>query len=183
MQNLLTYNQCQQIIQFHRTHKHLTSVGSATDYNGIRFQHIQTPWVRQLVGQVALNLICEIYKTQGKVTYPEMIAINEWPIGGFQEPHLDTYSSESLLDLDNLEQNQREWTCILYLNDNFQGGETYVPYGEEYVPETGTGLLFQGIYIKHGVRKVRRNSRHTIYFWFSDNVDRCMPLNAEMMNA
>ena len=58
-----------------------------------------------------------------------------------------------------------------------------MPYGEEYVPETGTGLLFQGIYIEHGVRKVRRNSRHTISFWFSDNVDRCIPLNAEMMNA
>lgn len=182
MQNLLTYNQCQQIIQFHRTHKHLQSVGSSTDYGGIRFQHIQTPWLRQLVGQVSLKLICEIYKTQGKVVYPEMIALNEWPIGGVQEPHLDTYSSESMQD-GNPDENQREWTCILYLNDNFQGGETYIPFGEQYEPQTGTGLLFQGIYIEHGVHKVRRNSRHTISFWFSDNVDRCMPLNAEMMNA
>ena len=54
---------------------------------------------------------------------------------------------------------------------------------EWFCVPTGTGLLFQGIYIEHGVHKVRRNSRHTISFWFSDNVDRCMPLNAEMMNA
>ena len=173
MQNLLTYNQCQQIIQFHRTHKHLQSVGSSTDYGGIKFQHIQTPWLRQLVGQVSLNLICEIYKTQGKVVYPEMIALNEWPIGGVQEPHLDTYST---VELDNdvvEEQPSREWTLILYLNENFRGGETYFPDQENYVhkPVAREGLLFQGLYHKHGVYPVRRNSRHTISMWFSTNPD------------
>ena len=55
-----------------------------------------------------------------------MIAINEWVIGGFQEPHLDTYSSQSIQMQIDPNEKQREWTCILYLNDNFQGGQTYV---------------------------------------------------------
>ena len=134
--------------------------------------------MRQLISRVSLNLICEIYKTQGKVVYPEMIAINEWPVGGIQNPHFDTYSTESgFLQIDPNER-QREWTCILYLNDNFQDGQTYVPGGEIYQPTVGAGLLFQGIYIEHGVKRVRRHPRHTISFWFSENIDRCIPLQA-----
>ncbi len=106
-----------------------------------------------------------------------MIAINEWPVGGYQDPHLDTYSSQSE-QLPNFDPNerQREWTCILYLNDNFQDGQTYVPGGICYEPIEGAGLLFQGIYVEHGVHKVRRHPRHTISFWFSENIDRCLPL-------
>ena len=108
-----------------------------------------------------------------------MISINEWPIGGYQDPHLDTYSSESQQLQVASDERQREWTCILYLNDNFRDGQTYVPGGEIYEPIEGAGLLFQGIYIVHGVHRVRRHPRHTISFWFSDNIDRCMPLEPQ----
>ena len=126
LKNLLTQNECRQIIHFHKTHRNLNSLGDGGDYRGIRLLHIQTPWVRQLIGRVALTLIAEVYKTQGKIVYPEMIAINEWVIGGYQKPHLDTYSSQSLQMQIDPNEKQREWTCILYLNDNFQGGQTYV---------------------------------------------------------
>lgn len=180
LKNLLTQNECRQIIHFHKTHHNLRTVGNGSDYKGIRFLHIQTPWVRQLIGRVSLTLIGEVYKTQGKIVYPEMIAINEWPVGAYQDPHLDTYSTQSE-HLPNFDPNekQREWTCILYLNDNFQEGQTYIPNGECYEPIEGAGLLFQGIYIEHGVHRVRRHPRHTISFWFSDNIDRCMPLEPQ----
>ena len=131
LKNLLTQNECRQIIHFHKTHRNLNSLGDGADYRGIRLLHIQTPWVRQLIGRVALTLIAEVYKTQGKIVYPEMIAINEWVIGGFQEPHLDTYSSQSIQMQIDPNEKQREWTCILYLNDNFQGGQTYVLKAEK----------------------------------------------------
>ena len=35
----------------------------------------------------------EIYHAVGTRVYPEMAAVNEWEIGGVQEPHLDTYST------------------------------------------------------------------------------------------
>jgi len=175
----LTPNECQQIIHFHKTHHNLRTVGNGAGYKGIRFCHVQTQWVRTLIDRVWIRLVAQVYKTQGKIVYPEMIGINEWVIGGYQDPHLDTYSTQSE-HLPNFDPNekQREWTCILYLNDNFSGGETYVPNGETFVPETGAGLLFQGIYIEHGVNKIRRNQRHTLSFWFSDNQDRCMPFHA-----
>ena len=58
--------------------------------------------------------------------------MTEWPIGGFQDPHLDTYSYQERDDVDYNEEERekspkREWTCIVYLNDDYTGGETYFP--------------------------------------------------------
>ena len=176
MLNLMSKERCQEIIQFHKNHRHLTAVGDGSDYTGIRFMHIHSPWLRQYVAEVIVDLVGEIRKTSDQIVYPEMIAINEWPIGGIQHPHLDTYSNQEMAHGTSPDKPSREWTCILYLNDNYRGGRTYVPDGEVYEPEQGSGLLFQGIYIPHGVEKVRRHPRHTISFWFTTDVERCMPL-------
>ena len=174
--NLLPAETCRDLIQFHKSHRHLTGVGDGSDYTGIRFMHIKSPWLRQYVAEVIVDLVVEIRKTSDQIVYPEMIAINEWPIGGVQSPHLDTYSNQEMTHGTSPDKPSREWTCILYLNDNYRGGRTYVPDGEIYEPEQGSGLLFQGIYIPHGVEKVRRHPRHTISFWFTTDVERCMPL-------
>ena len=111
--------------------------------------------------------------------------MTEWPIGGFQNPHLDTYSYQEKDDDDYNEEEReksprREWTCIVYLNDDYTGGETYFPptdyypFGYQVEKNVGDGLLFQGIYHGHGVFKVRRNPRHTLAIWFSDNIDYAM---------
>lgn len=101
-----------------------------------------------------------------------MTSINEWPIGGIQEPHLDTYSRWEIED-DNLDpQPSREWTLILTLNDNYGDGETYFPeHGYTHSPSACEGILFQGIYHYHGVNAVRRCSRHTVSMWFTTNPD------------
>ena len=174
--NLLPAETCRELIQFHKSHRHLTGVGDGSDCTGIRFMHIKSPWLRQYVAEVIVDLVGEIRKTSDQIVYPEMIAINEWPIGGVQSPHLDTYSNQEMTHGTSPDKPSREWTCILYLNDNYKGGRTYVPDGEVYEPEQGSGLLFQGIYIPHGVEKVRRHPRHTISFWFTTDVERCMPL-------
>ena len=172
----MTPEQCQQMIEFHKSHRHLTAIGDGSDYTGIRLMHIQNNLIRKWMAEVMVNLIGEIRKISDQIVYPEMVGLNEWPIGGVQEPHLDTYSNQQMNAGTHEEKPAREWTCILYLNDNFKGGRTYIPDGEVYEPETGSGLLFQGIYIPHGVQKVRRHPRHTVSMWFTTDIDRTMPL-------
>lgn len=170
---MLTENQSRNLIHFHKTHKHLRSVGDGTDYRAIDLIHIHTQWVRDIFNRIAYQSVGEIRKHSDQVVYPEMTAINEWEIGGVQEPHLDTYSTVEL-ENDIIEEHpSREWTLILYLNEDFKGGETYFPDQDNYVhkPVAREGLLFQGLYHKHGVYPVRRNSRHTISMWFSTNPD------------
>lgn len=161
------------LIEWFKNHKHLRQVGDGSDYRGIDLIHIHTNWVRDIFNRVGHDVTSEIYHAVGTRVYPEMTAINEWEIGGVQEPHLDTYSTVEL-ENDVIEEHpSREWTLILYLNEDFKGGETYFPDQDNYVhkPVAREGLLFQGLYHKHGVYPVRRNSRHTISMWFSTNPD------------
>ena len=95
--NLMNPQICQELIQFHKSHRHLTGVGDGSDYTGIRFMHIHTPWVRKAIAEVIVNLTGEIRKISDQIVYPEMIALNEWPIGGIQHPHLDTYSNQEVI--------------------------------------------------------------------------------------
>jgi len=186
--NLLEKNQAQELIRFHKEHDHLYRIGNEREYMGIRFMHIQTQWIRDLLIRVSYNLVGEIRKISDQVVWPEMIALNEWPIGGEQTPHVDTHSNQEMKHQTISATPAREWTCILYLNDDFRGGRTYIPQGKElnfdgverqyqyevFEPEACSGLLFQGIYIPHGVEKVRRNSRYTVSFWFSTSTEKQM---------
>ena len=61
---------CQELIQFHKSHRHLTAVGDGSDYTGIRFMHIHTPWVRQAFAEVMVNLTGEIRKISDQIVYP-----------------------------------------------------------------------------------------------------------------
>ena len=74
--------------------------------------------IRKLFQKVENHCISEIYKATDTVYYTEMSAINEWPVGGVQTPHLDTYSdTEKDEDPDydvkiekGLRGSSREWT-------------------------------------------------------------------------
>ena len=178
---MITEQESLNLIWFHRTHKHLRTIGDGSDYRGIEKQFIHTEWVRQLFNRIDFHIAGILSKITDKVYYPEMSTLNEWEIGGFQEPHLDTYASQELTELSKDEINHlkfnpnREWTLILPLNANFKGGECYFPAADNnpvslcHSPAAREGVLFNGIEHLHGVKTVRRGSRHTIAGWYTSN--------------
>jgi len=185
---ILTETETKDLIRWHKSHTHLQSVGSKQDYMGVRKMHIQNEYIRTLFQKVENHCLGEIFKATGKVYYAEMSSITSWHNGGYQNPHLDTYShqetagkSESEIQNMNDGKPSREWTCIVYLNEDFSGGETYFPpsdyypFGHQTEPKAGSGLLFQGIHHAHGVFKVRRGQRHTIAIWFTEDQQKCAP--------
>ena len=185
---ILTKEECQNLIQWHNSHRHLEKVGSLIDYWGIRKMHIKNEYIRLLFQKVQNHCIGEIYKATGQVFHTEMATMTRWHIGGVQDPHLDTLSNDEVREDPNIETKvasgenspSREWTVIVYLNDDYNGGETYFPatdyypFGHQVEPEVGSGFLFQGIYHGHGVFKVRRAPRHTIACWFTADIDKAM---------
>jgi len=85
-----------------------------------------------------------------KIDYFQIV---KWPIGSYQKLHFDdTYSS--IL------------SSITYLNDNFEGGQTYFEDGTTFKPKKGRGLFFNGQYHKHGVSKVVNNIRYVVATWY-----------------
>lgn len=67
----------------------------------------------------------------------------------------------------------REWACIIYLNSDFDGGETYFPSdgGLQNKPVQCSLIFFQGARW-HGVRAVSRGVRYTAPSWFTRDASR-----------
>jgi len=83
------------------------------------------------------------------INYLEIV---KWPEGQYQSLHKDF-----------------EWhpyTSILYLNDDYEGGQTKV--GDQIIqPKKGTIISFKGKDISHQVLKVTKGNRYTVPVWYS----------------
>ena len=78
--------------------------------------------------------------------------IVRWPKNSFQEKHIDFIN--------------HCYTSIIYLNDNFEGGETVVEK-RKIQPKQGLMVLFSGNHTLHGVNKIKKGNRYTIPCWYT----------------
>jgi hypothetical protein len=89
--------------------------------------------------------------------YPEHTEIVKWPKNTFQGPHRDITRPTTT------------YASILYLNHDFEGGQTIFPESERQVePKQGMLLGFPGSTLLHGVNKVTKGCRYTAPCWFTD---------------
>ena len=58
------------------------------------------------------------------------------------------------------------YNSLIYLNDNFDGGQFFTKHGIIIKPEKGMLTFFNGQTIYHGVKKVLNKDRKTIIFWW-----------------
>tara|TARA_R110000822_G_scaffold88654_1_gene205298 strand:+ start:4666 stop:5148 length:483 start_codon:yes stop_codon:yes gene_type:complete len=77
-----------------------------------------------------------------------------WPKGSKQELHSDNASPLTTL------------SSICYLNEDFEGGQTYFKEGTVFTPKTGRILFFDGKYYLHGVKKVLSKDRYVLAIWY-----------------
>lgn len=71
--------------------------------------------------------------------------------GNYQPSHLDF--------------EYHEYTSIIYLNDDYNGGETKVA-GEIIQPTQGTIITFQGNKLEHEVLPVNQGIRYNVLVWY-----------------
>jgi hypothetical protein len=147
--NFLSKKECDFFIEFHDLHygkapgSKLSSILKIIEMLPVSHQ---IPEFREVLSK----LIVEANK-HDKVflDYADLVA---WHGDGvFMEEHKD-YSHQSL-------------SSILYLNDNYEGGETMV--GNKIIkPETGKVIFFTGTKIPHSVKKLTKGRRYTIPSWY-----------------
>lgn len=115
------------------------------------------------------NKIADAIKNHYKLdnVYPDLTQIIRWYPGQEQHPHAD--------DMTNVENtdwfHHRHFGAILYLNDDYLGGETYYPdHGISIKPETGMLAIHPGdTNHMHGVTKIEGGTRYTVAsFWTKD---------------
>ena len=100
----------------------------------------------------------------------ENIQIQRYEPGQEYKPHTDFFNKPNDKVLDN----DRIATAILYLNDNFSGGETYFPNLKLKIqPEQGSLLYFEYKYLYnlnyltiHQGLPVIEGSKYIMTFWF-----------------
>ena len=90
--------------------------------------------------------------------------ICKWPVGGLQRPHADKEWNDGSPG----EQNYYDIGSVVYLNDDYTGGEIYFPqHGISLKPERGSATAFPGdLFFIHGVSEVKDTERYAIpIFW------------------
>ena len=60
------------------------------------------------------------------------------------------------------------FNSLIYLNDDFEGGEFITEGGLKLKPEQGMLTFFNGQVVKHGTNKVFGKDRKTLIFWGKD---------------
>jgi 2OG-Fe(II) oxygenase superfamily len=92
-----------------------------------------------------------------------------WDIGASAPLHVDNhYNFEYLTH-----------STIIYLNDDYEGGEIYFPtFDFEYKPKRGDAILFpcDSLAYTHGVKEVTQGKRMTIAMWHSPIKEKEHPL-------
>ena len=63
----------------------------------------------------------------------------------------------------------RKYASLLYLNDDYDGGEICIPeLNFKHKPKAGQLVSFPGIKYSHSVNKIERNPRYTSVCWFKE---------------
>ena len=100
---------------------------------------------------VQLTKKFEPYIHNNVVDYTHLV---QWHEGSEQKLHIDDVDPGTTI------------SSITYLNDNFEGGETFFGEGTIVKPVKGKTIFFSGVELIHGVKKVRNGERYTLATWY-----------------
>ena len=82
--------------------------------------------------------------------------IENWNIGSNSNLHIH----------DNKGRENGKYNSLIYLNEDFDGGEFFTKNGIVIKPKIGKLTLFNGSKVYHGVKKVYKKDRLTLIFWW-----------------
>jgi len=105
-------------------------------------------WLKDLDNQIIKNISERVALiTQTDIKSQEELQVVKYGTGGFYKPHFDA-CNKATDDCSRLNKGlgPRYITFIIYLNDNFEGGETYFPNIDKYVvPKKGKAAIFYNV--------------------------------------
>ena len=95
--------------------------------------------------------------------YPDYLGLVKWENSDMQHPHADGQNENG-----DHPYHWRNFGCVLYLNDDYEGGEIYFPnQNMEIKPKPNTLVFFPGtLEYLHGVKPITNGVRYTLTsFW------------------
>jgi hypothetical protein len=89
--------------------------------------------------------------------------LTKWDVGSSAGLHVDNHDGYEFL----------EYSTVVYLNDDFEGGEIYFPRLKfTYKPNKGDAVIFpcNSIDYVHGVTEVTSGTRYTLAMWHTTDI-------------
>ena len=133
------------------------------------------PEYKEFIDVCAFNLIekCRtLYGYKGKL-WPEQQYFFSWETGTEHQQHFD--NNDMAFEHQGIKKEFRpyglpelKFSSILYLNDNYEGGEIFFPrLGRIIKPEKGDWIIFESDQMEseHGVKKIIEGTRYTLAQW------------------
>lgn len=167
--SFLTKEECGVIINYAKNATEWENAGHEFWNNRcINIQSVKDKNVFDILYSTKIRIKKTIKETYGvSEVYPDIFQIVRWFDGMEQPVHADACNMDG--SSNNL--TWRDFASILYLNDDYEGGETYYDiFDFQIKPETGKLAIHLGdIDHCHGVRKISGNTRYTLTsFWGFD---------------
>ena len=141
----LTEAECYQLIGMGS--KNMSSAKTlGTEIDGYRTA--QNSWIREkneLTDKIK-NIVAT--KSSHPIENQEVIHVVKYEVGGEYKPHHDFFPlGEAYTDAALKQGGQRVITCLFYLNEDFEGGETEFPTKKiKVTPRTGRLLMWSNMY-------------------------------------
>jgi predicted 2-oxoglutarate/Fe(II)-dependent dioxygenase YbiX len=166
----LSAEECAGIVQVAKT---LTTWDArAEGYWKSRIAHVEQfvdSAVRDKLVEIRKRVRCEIVGAYQLTTplYSDTLQIVRWPQGFEQQPHADAENPNGVPH----PYSWRAFASLIYLNDDFEGGQIYFPnLGLAPTIKPGMLVFFPGtLEFLHGVRTITRGERFTLAsFWTFD---------------
>jgi predicted 2-oxoglutarate/Fe(II)-dependent dioxygenase YbiX len=174
--NFLSIGECNSIVNYLNT-KLLNNV---SDHNKLPWQsnssyhykNIENKDLRFYIQKLRYVIAILGSNCYGMMLYPNFTDLVLWRPGMKMDVHKDTpYGKPGDIEY-RPELIHRYISCVLYLNESYQGGETIVHTirGEQYVsiPKTGSIIFFYSDDRNfHSVNEIKSGNRYTLPIWFT----------------
>tara|TARA_Y100000287_G_scaffold171762_1_gene158441 strand:- start:1258 stop:1797 length:540 start_codon:yes stop_codon:yes gene_type:complete len=167
-ENFLNPSECDYILRWFSSANRQPENGEELfDGRTIPYKYVDEDTVKSIMNQFRFNSTFQAITSFQKRLYPEYTDLVYWPVGMNMEVHSDATDLQG----QPAKYPWRTVSGVIYLNDDYQGGETYFPNQNiKIIPKKGKLVLFpSNLEYKHGVTQVIAGDRYTMPIWFTED--------------
>jgi hypothetical protein len=151
---MLDKSACDTLINLYQDNRPLTKLWHST--NTLNLAQVEDQH-DQLAKKIIFGMTTFL-STKGAVAFPELCQVVHRPEGTSHGLHMDDARTSTVM------------TSITYLNDDYEGGETFFEDGLTVAPKLGRSLFFDGRAFRHGVNEIKGN-RFTLAIWYASDIN------------
>ena len=151
---------CDTLIQLYQNNRNLCALWH--DTNTLNLAKVESE--HDQLAKKVIFAMASYLNTKGNIVYPELAQVVHRQKGSIHNLHLDQARPTTVM------------TSITYLNDDYDGGETFFEDGLSVKPKLGRSLFFDGLAYKHGVNACG-GDRFVLAIWYTNDINNFYGIN------